>query len=209
MEIGSSINSNILSSNHRQTRQALREANKTLLMYYDNTQFSQNREDEYKSYIVKGMSNSYNGLSSLDREKSIVELNGNEYITYFKTDGHYVVDENTDKNLTSKLDPITLSYVLFKAGNLSSDTQSIDEKQILNLMLDDMVIEQTDNIFGRLGRHNYSIYSFSQNLYVNYSYADKFNSSHKSNDNYWSNYYFNDFSYYRHNYDAPDAILKE
>ncbi|OCR95399.1 hypothetical protein CFT12S02847_08885, partial [Campylobacter fetus subsp. testudinum] len=197
MEIGSSINSNILSSNQRQTRQALREANKTLLMYYDNTQFPQNREDEYKSYIVKGMSNSYNGLSSLDREKSIVELNGDEYITYFKTDGHYVVDENTDKNLTSKLDPITLSYVLFKAGNLSLATQSIDEKQILNLMLDDMIVIQTNDILGNANDWTHSVeFAMGEQIARNYSYADKFNSGYESIDTKFDTYYLNIPNYY-------------
>ncbi|OCR95539.1 hypothetical protein CFT12S02855_08790, partial [Campylobacter fetus subsp. testudinum] len=207
MEINSSINLDIISSQKQLNLSAIPSTNKTIEYDPNKPPILTQRNAKIISYFNYGDSPTF--TVAHPAKISSVKLNGEDYIPYFKTSNHYVVNEETHKNLTSKLDSNTLNYVLFKEGNLSSDTQSIDEKQILNLMLDDMVIEQTDNIFGRLGRHNYSIYSFSQNLYVNYSYADKFNSSHKSNDNYWSNYYFNDFSYYRHNYDAPDAILKE
>ena len=139
--------------------------------YNPNQAIKMQRDPNQASYFYGDMPTF---LVPHDAQKSLIKLDNKDYISYFKTTLHYVVDEETYKNLTSKLNSSTLNYLLFKEGNLDLNTQVIDEKQIFKIMIDDMIIEQTQNILGVTSRHHYSMYSFDNDVCLNYSYANKF-----------------------------------
>ena len=193
---------NLISKQNQSNLFTIPSTNKTF-NYDPNQPMHQQRADYLISYFNSGI------CTVADFNQAPVKINNQNHISYFKTSTHYAVDENTHNNLTSKLDSNTLTYVLFKEGNLNTNTQSIDEKQIFKKIIDDMIIEQTDNILGRLGRHSSCIYCWGGDSWqVNYSYAYKFNSNHKSDDTYYSNYYLENFNYYQHAQNTPEAIFE-
>lgn len=168
MKINSSINLNITSN---QSNFSFMQNISNVFEYNPNQAIKMQRDPNQASYFYGDMPTF---LVPHDAQKSLIKLDNKDYISYFKTTLHYVVDEETYKNLTSKLNSSTLNYLLFKEGNLDLNTQVIDEKQIFKIMLDDMIIEQTQNILGVTSRHHYSMYSFDNDVCLNYSYANKF-----------------------------------
>lgn len=168
MKINSSINLNITSN---QSNFSFMQNVSNVFEYNPNQAIKMQRDPNQASYFYGDMPTF---LVPHDAQKSLIKLDNKDYISYFKTTLHYVVDEETYKNLTSKLNSSTLNYLLFKEGNLDLNTQVIDEKQIFKIMIDDMIIEQTQNILGVTSRHHYSMYSFDNDVCLNYSYANKF-----------------------------------
>ncbi|WP_289243074.1 hypothetical protein, partial [uncultured Campylobacter sp.] len=168
MKINSSINLNITSN---QSNFSFMQNVSNVFEYNPNQAIKMQRDPNQASYFYGDMPTF---LVPDDAQKSLIKLDNKDYISYFKTTLHYVVDEETYKNLTSKLNSSTLNYLLFKEGNLDLNTQVIDEKQIFKIMIDDMIIEQTQNILGVTSRHHYSMYSFDNDVCLNYSYANKF-----------------------------------
>ena len=168
MKINSSINLNITSN---QSNFSFMQNISNVFEYNPNQAIKMQRDPNQASYFYGDMPTF---LVPHDAQKSLIKLDNKDYISYFKTTLHYVVDEETYKNLTSKLNSSTLNYLLFKEGNLDLNTQVIDEKQIFKIMIDDMIIEQTQNILGVTSRHHYSMYSFDNDVCLNYSYANKF-----------------------------------
>ena len=168
MKINSSINLNITSN---QSNFSFMQNVSNVFEYNPNQAIKMQRDPNQASYFYGDMPTF---LVPHDAQKSLIKLDNKDYISYFKTTLHYVVDEETYKNLTSKLNASTLNYLLFKEGNLDLNTQVIDEKQIFKIMIDDMIIEQTQNILGVTSRHHYSMYSFDNDVCLNYSYANKF-----------------------------------
>ncbi|ARR04511.1 hypothetical protein CVIC9261_07435 [Campylobacter vicugnae] len=168
MKINSSINLNITSN---QSNFSFMQNVSNVFEYNPNQAIKMQRDPNQASYFYGDMPTF---LVAHDAQKSLIKLDNKDYISYFKTTLHYVVDEETYKNLTSKLNSSTLNYLLFKEGNLDLNTQVIDEKQIFKIMIDDMIIEQTQNILGVTSRHEYSMYSFGNDARLNYSYANKF-----------------------------------
>ncbi|TWO13261.1 hypothetical protein ZA02_07535 [Campylobacter lanienae] len=168
MKINSSINLNITSN---QSNFSFMQNVSNVFEYNPNQAIKMQRDPNQASYFYGDMPTF---LVPHDAQKSLIKLDNKDYISYFKTTLHYVVDEETYKNLTSKLNSSTLNYLLFKEGNLDLNTQVIDEKQIFKIMIDDMIIEQTQNILGVTSRHEYSMYSFGNDVRLNYSYANKF-----------------------------------
>ncbi|WP_096019352.1 hypothetical protein [Campylobacter lanienae] len=180
MKINSSINLNITSN---QSNFSFMQNVSNVFEYNPNQAIKMQRDPNQASYFYGDMPTF---LVPHDAQKSLIKLDNKDYISYFKTTLHYVVDEETYKNLTSKLNSSTLNYLLFKEGNLDLNTQVIDEKQIFKIMIDDMIIEQTQNILGVTSRHEYSMYSFGNDVRLNYSYANKFspNAGNYKADNY-------------------------
>ena len=168
MKINSSINLNITPN---QSNFSFMQNVSNVFEYNPNQAIKMQRDPNQASYFYGDMPTF---LVPHDAQKSLIKLDNKDYISYFKTTLHYVVDEETYKNLTSKLNSSTLNYLLFKEGNLDLNTQVIDEKQIFKIMIDDMIIEQTQNILGVTSRHEYSMYSFDNDVCLNYSYANKF-----------------------------------
>ncbi|WP_096029836.1 hypothetical protein [Campylobacter lanienae] len=202
MKINSSINLNITSN---QSNFSFMQNVSNVFEYNPNQAIKMQRDPNQASYFYGDMPTF---LVPHDAQKSLIKLDNKDYISYFKTTLHYVVDEETYKNLTSKLNSSTLNYLLFKEGNLDLNTQVIDEKQIFKIMIDDMIIEQTQNILGVTSRHEYSMYSFGNDVRLNYSYANKFspNAGNYKADNYSNQNYLIPNSYYLNSYANSNLI---
>lgn len=202
MKINSSINLNITSN---QSNFSFMQNVSNVFEYNPNQAIKMQRDPNQASYFYGDMPTF---LVPHDAQKSLIKLDNKDYISYFKTTLHYVVDEETYKNLTSKLNSSTLNYLLFKEGNLDLNTQVIDEKQIFKIMIDDMIIEQTQNILGVTSRHEYSMYSFGNDVRLNYSYANKFspNAGNYKADNYSNQNPLIPNSYYLNSYANSNLI---
>ena len=202
MKINSSINLNITSN---QSNFSFMQNVSNVFEYNPNQAIKMQRDPNQASYFYGDMPTF---LVPHDAQKSLIKLDNKDYISYFKTTLHYVVDEETYKNLTSKLNSSTLNYLLFKEGNLDLNTQVIDEKQIFKIMIDDMIIEQTQNILGVTSRHHYSMYSFDNDVCLNYSYANKFSpdAGNYKTDNYSNQNPLIPNSYYLNSYANSNLI---
>ncbi|MBQ7134924.1 hypothetical protein [Campylobacter sp.] len=202
MKINSSINLNITSN---QSNFSFMQNISNVFEYNPNQAIKMQRDPNQASYFYGDMPTF---LVPHDAQKSLIKLDNKDYISYFKTTLHYVVDEETYKNLTSKLNSSTLNYLLFKEGNLDLNTQVIDEKQIFKIMIDDMIIEQTQNILGVTSRHHYSMYSFDNDVCLNYSYANKFSpdAGNYKADNYSNQNPLISNSYYLNSYANSNLI---